>query len=77
MDNYRNNADTVHGFYDNLIFSKVRNSLGGCLRLGITSSAPIWPHVLEYLKIVFSIPIIEIYGLTETTGPIFATMPFD
>lgn len=34
----------------------------------VTASAPIDKNVLEFLKCCFSCPILEGYGLTETTG---------
>lgn len=40
--------------------------LGGKIKLMSTGSAPIDKKVLDFLKICFSSPIIEGYGLTET-----------
>ena len=52
--------------YDALIFGKIPKMLGGKIRLMGTGSAPIDGNVLDFLKICFSCPILEGYGLTET-----------
>mmetsp|Transcript_9579 Transcript_9579/g.16087 ORF Transcript_9579/g.16087 Transcript_9579/m.16087 type:complete len:158 (-) Transcript_9579:462-935(-) len=39
----------------------------------ITASAPIAPSILTFLRCVFSCPIIEVYGQTETCGASFST----
>lgn len=56
----------THGFYDALIFSKMKTLLGGKLRIMLTGSAPISGEVLDFLKICFSSPLMEGYGLTES-----------
>jgi long-chain acyl-CoA synthetase len=56
------------GCYDKLVFRKVANLLGGDVKYMITASAPIDPTVLEFLKICFCCPMLEGYGLTETSG---------
>lgn len=48
--------------YDSLIFSDIKDILGGRIRFIITGSAPISPHVLNLLKISFCCTIIEGYG---------------
>lgn len=56
-----------HGCYDKL-FKKFRAILGGRVRLMITGSAPIAGDVLDFLKVCFSAPICEGYGMTETSA---------
>jgi long-chain acyl-CoA synthetase len=54
-----------HWLWDALVFNKFRKILGGRVRLMITGSAPIAPHVLQLLRCVFCCPVIEAYGMTE------------
>lgn len=63
--------------YDRLIFNKVKNRLGGRVRIMITGSAPIADNILKFLKCVFCCPIIEAYGQTESCGASFCTKIFD
>lgn len=55
-----------YGFWDSLVFDKVKARMGltNC-RLMLTGSAPIAAHVMEFLRIVFSCPVMEGYGQTE------------
>jgi len=43
----------------------------------ITGSAPIAGDTLDFLKICFSAPIVEGYGMTETSGGSVSTYPLD
>ena len=64
-----NETGTVkHGCYDALLFGKVAKVLGGNVKLMGTGSAPLDKAVVEYLKICFSCPMLEGYGLTETSA---------
>ena len=45
-----------------MVFKRLRNLLGGRIKLMITGSAPISADVLSFLKVVFSCPIREGYG---------------
>lgn len=56
------------GCYDTLLFGKAAAMLGGNVRSMITGSAPIDKQVIDFLKICFSCPIQEGYGLTETSA---------
>ncbi len=49
---------------DRLVFSKVRAKLGGRLRLGISSGAPLAREIAEYFH-ALDILILEGYGMTE------------
>ena len=56
-------------FLDAVAFSTVRGLVGlDSLRLGITGAAPIPRQILEWFNAV-GIPLSEIYGMSETTGP--------
>jgi long-chain acyl-CoA synthetase len=68
MTNLKRNGSLTHGFYDKLVFGKIKQLLGGKCRYMITASAPIDPNVLELLKVAFCCPVVEGYGLTETSG---------
>ena len=56
-------------FLDAVAFSTVRGLVGlDALRLGITGAAPIPRQILEWFN-ALGIPLSEIYGMSETTGP--------
>ncbi|TIB85666.1 hypothetical protein E3Q06_01816 [Wallemia mellicola] len=67
LDKLRKTADPTHIFWDKLVFNKIRQVIGGKIKLIITGSAPISPEVLDTLKISLCIPIVEGYGLTEAS----------
>ncbi|XP_020573514.1 long chain acyl-CoA synthetase 6, peroxisomal-like isoform X2 [Phalaenopsis equestris] len=53
--------------WDRLVFNKIKDKLGGQIRLMCSGASPLSPDVLEFLKICFGGRIIEGYGMTETS----------
>ncbi|HVH52429.1 MAG TPA: AMP-dependent synthetase/ligase, partial [Gaiellaceae bacterium] len=59
---------------DALVFKKVRERLGGRLRLGISGAAPLGVDVMEFFHSL-GVPVIEGYGLTETASSLSVNDP--
>jgi long-chain acyl-CoA synthetase len=59
---------------DKLVFSKVRERLGGRLRLGVSGAAPLGIDVLEFFHSLGML-VIEGYGLTETSSSLSVNDP--
>ena len=69
LQNLHETKSTWLPAWDWLIFDKLWESiLGNRIRFIATGSAPVSPEILNFLKVIFSVNLIEGYGLTETTG---------
>ena len=44
---------------DKLVFKKVRETMGGCIRVIYAGAAALHPTVCEFLSIVFGVPVVE------------------
>ncbi|MEM7153383.1 MAG: AMP-binding protein [Myxococcota bacterium] len=63
------------GVADKLVFSKVRDALGlDQCRIAVTSAAPISKSTLEFF-LSLGVPIMEVYGMSECTGPATVSLP--
>lgn len=73
LNNVTTDGNCTHSLYDALVFSKTKEAMGGHLRLMTSGSAPILPHIHNFMRVVMACPLIEGFGQTETTGVTFAT----
>jgi long-chain acyl-CoA synthetase len=63
------------GVLDSVALSKVREGLGmEEVKLAITAAAPISPDLIKFFHTI-GVPLFEIYGMSENTGPATATLP--
>eukprot|EP00127_Corallochytrium_limacisporum_P002664 Clim_evm100s134 gene=Clim_evmTU100s134 len=68
----------THSIWDALVFKKVGSRVGlDRVRVMVTGAAPIAPHVMEFLRIVFCCPVVEGYGQTECSAGACVTLPED
>lgn len=53
--------------WDRLVFNKIKEKLGGRVRFMGSGASPLSPDVMDFLRICFSVNIIEGYGMTESS----------
>jgi len=62
--------DATWAFLDDVAFSRVRELVGfDALQFAVTGAAPIPPELIGWYRAI-GVPMSEIYGLSETTGPV-------
>ncbi|HEX6946976.1 MAG TPA: long-chain fatty acid--CoA ligase [Acidimicrobiia bacterium] len=60
---------------DKIVLSKVRDQLGmDQVQIAITSAAPISPDLIKFFM-TLGIPLFELYGMSENTGPATTCLP--
>jgi long-chain acyl-CoA synthetase len=63
------------GVLDSIVLSKVRDQLGmDQVQIAITAAAPINPDLILFFQ-TLGIPLFELYGMSETTGPATTNLP--
>jgi long-chain acyl-CoA synthetase len=63
------------GVLDSIVLSKVRDQLGlDQVQIAITAAAPINPDLILFFQ-TLGIPLFELYGMSETTGPATSNLP--
>mmetsp|Transcript_4001 Transcript_4001/g.3416 ORF Transcript_4001/g.3416 Transcript_4001/m.3416 type:complete len:150 (-) Transcript_4001:130-579(-) len=66
LRNLKHKGQYTHCIYDFFIFDKMKEALGGCVELCLSGSAPLSPHIGDFLKVAFCCPLVEGFGTTET-----------
>ncbi|KAJ4954703.1 hypothetical protein NE237_011486 [Protea cynaroides] len=52
--------------WDRLVFRKIKEKLGGRVRLMVSGASPLSPDVMDFLRVCFGCRVTEGYGMTET-----------
>jgi len=74
-DQHNASRPMLYPLAEKLVFDKVRERLGlDRCKLHITSAAPISKSTLEFF-LSLGIPIMEVYGMSEATGPATVSLP--
>ncbi|KAG8661910.1 long chain acyl-CoA synthetase 4 isoform X1 [Manihot esculenta] len=67
--------DEASPLCDKIIFDKVKQGLGGNVRLILSGAAPLAIHVEAFLRVVSCAHVLQGYGLTETCAGTFVSLP--
>ncbi|KAL2342676.1 hypothetical protein Fmac_003961 [Flemingia macrophylla] len=67
--------DVASPLFDKIVFSKVKQGLGGNVRIILSGAAPLSRHVEGFLRVVTCAHILQGYGLTETCAGTFVSLP--
>ena len=63
------------GILDKIVLSKVRDGLGlDQVDIAITAAAPISPDLVRFFMAI-GVPLFEVYGMSENTGPATSNVP--
>lgn len=63
-----------HTFYDRVVYSKIRTVFGPNADFAITGGAPMDPDLAHFYNGI-GMPLLEGYGMTETSGPVCVSLP--
>ncbi|XP_020582943.1 long chain acyl-CoA synthetase 2 [Phalaenopsis equestris] len=66
--------DQASPFFDKLVFNKIRQGLGGRIRLMLSGAAPVPKHVEEFFRVTSCSVFLQGYGLTESGAGCFTSI---
>ncbi|XWS58192.1 hypothetical protein CRYUN_Cryun08bG0013600 [Craigia yunnanensis] len=61
------NGRKASPIWDRLVFNKIREKLGGRVRIMGSGASPLSPDVMEFMRVCFGCLLLEGYGMTETS----------
>lgn len=53
--------------WENLVFGKIKEILGGRVRYMVSGASPLSPEVMDFLRVCFGCIVVEGYGMTEAS----------
>jgi long-chain acyl-CoA synthetase len=65
-----------HAVFDRLVYGKLRNVLGGKVDYAVSGGAPLGNRLGHFFRGI-GVPVLEGYGLTETTAALAVNLPDD
>ncbi len=65
-----------HALFDRLVYSKLRTVLGGKVDYAVSGGAPLGQRLGHFFRGI-GVPVLEGYGLTETTAAVAVNLPDD
>ncbi|KAF5734323.1 long chain acyl-CoA synthetase 4 [Tripterygium wilfordii] len=63
--------------FDKIVFSKVKQGLGGRVRIILSGAAPLATHIEAFLRVVTCSVVLQGYGLTESCAGTFVSLPHE
>jgi long-chain acyl-CoA synthetase len=63
-----------HALFDRLVYARLRGALGGSCRYAVSGGAPLGERLGHFYRGI-GLPVLEGYGLTETTAAVTANLP--
>jgi long-chain acyl-CoA synthetase len=70
------NLRVQHAIYDRLVYGKLRAVLGGQVEYAVSGGAPLGDRLAHFFRGI-GVPVLEGYGLTETTAALSVNLPAD
>ncbi len=70
------NMRIQHALYDRLVYRKLRAVLGGQVDYAVSGGAPLGDRLAHFFRGI-GVPVLEGYGLTETTAALSVNLPDD
>lgn len=73
----RNGIIRSNSIFDQLVFKKIRDGMGGRVRLMVTGSAPLAENILTFIRCALGCAVVEGYGQTECVACATITLQGD